>query len=43
MKVCRKLEGDKMDNGTKDAVKLFVELLIIFAALYFIPILLTGG
>ncbi len=32
-----------MDNGTKDAVKLFVELIIIFTALYFIPILLTGG
>lgn len=32
-----------MDNGTKDAIKLFVELIIIFAALYYIPILITGG
>lgn len=32
-----------MDNGTKDAVKLFVELIIIFAVLYYLPILLMGG
>ena len=32
-----------MDNGTKDAIKLFVELIIIFTVLYYIPILLTGG
>lgn len=32
-----------MENGTKDAIKLFVELVIIFAVLYYIPILITGG
>ncbi len=32
-----------MDNGTKDALKLFIELIIIFAVLYYIPILIAGG
>ena len=36
------LDGEYMDNNTRDAIKLFVELIIIFAVLIIIPALILG-